>query len=397
MKRPTEPFPPVDFEHFHAHRLPQLLAAGNGRLAAATVRATPPIAFRSQAGSAYTYALSGQEVVVQPGSDEAATVVRVSDAQWSDFVNQIRSIPCLVYSGELDVERGENAHVLAWELALLALMHGRPAFDPAAALPRDDAGAPLDLRRAFTLDDSDAAVGAFLARAGFVLVRGVFDSSEVAELRRAADEVTRAARPGDRRSWWAHDDAGGQVLCRVTYANQGSARIAALSDDPRIRRLGRLLGPGAVDTPDRMDGHTVIVKNRAARDGLADLPWHVDCGMGGHALMCPILQLSLFLERADRDTGTLSVVPGSHRFATPMPTHSEEAAFNAIDIEAQAGDCSVHIGDTMHAAKTPAGPGPYRRSIVISFFQRQLLDIVGPGEAFNDVLLGRDDGHVEHI
>ena len=35
------------------------------------------------------------------------------------------------------------------------------------------------------------------------------------------------------------------------------------------------------------DGVTVLWKRPAVTEGLADLPWHRDCGMGGHALNCP--------------------------------------------------------------------------------------------------------------
>ena len=37
---------------------------------------------------------------------------------------------------------------------------------------------------------------------------------------------------------------------------------------------------------------TVIFKLPQASDGLANLPWHRDCGMGGHSVMCPILVAS---------------------------------------------------------------------------------------------------------
>jgi hypothetical protein len=397
MSASSERFPPVDFEGFHRRPLQALLAAGNGRLAACAARSAHAIAFVSESGAAYTYTVRDDAVVVEPGADDAATVVRITAAQWSDFVNELRTIPNLVYAGQLDLVRGETDHVLAWELPLLALFHGRPVFDAASARPLDASGQPLDLHASFSLDEPDERIANFLRRAGYVHVRGVLRPEEIETLRGAADDVALRAQPGDRRSWWAHDAAGEQLLCRVTYANQSSAPIAALSDDPRLQRLGGLLGPGTVDAPDRMDGHTVILKNPGARDGLSDLPWHIDCGMGGHSFLCPIVQLSVFLERADTATGTLSVIPGSHRFATPMPSPHEEAAFNAVDLVAEPGDVVVHLGDTMHAAKAPTGQGPFRRSIVMSFFQRPMLDIVAPGEALNDVLLGRNDGHVEHI
>ena len=56
---------------------------------------------------------------------------------------------------------------------------------------------------------------------------------------------------------------------------------------------------------------TVIYKNPGIREGLGDLPWHRDCGMGGHALMCPILIASVYLTPATPETGELRMLPGS--------------------------------------------------------------------------------------
>ncbi len=397
MRTISSAFPKVDFTRFHREEIPRLLGAGNGRLAAGAARSLAPLAVRVADGPAYTYLLRDGSVDVVEGDTDAQTVAVMTPRQWSDLVNQLRSVPNLVYSGELRVERGEIGHVMAWELALQALIHGRPTFTPEKARPRDDYGVALDLERVFTTESEDRELADFLRRAGFVHVRAVLDENEINELRLAADIVTEAARPGDRRSWWAHDGNDHPLLCRVTYANQSSEPIARLSRHAQLIRLGGLLGPDSVDTPDRMDGHSLIIKHPGTVDGLSDLPWHIDCGMGGHSFMCPIVQLSVFLEAANPESGTLSIIPGSHHFATPMPTAAEEQAFGAVDVEAAPGDVLVHLGDTMHAAKSPRGDGPYRRSIVMSFFQRRLLEIVDAGEAYNDVLLDDPDGQVRHI
>ena len=49
------------------------------------------------------------------------------------------------------------------------------------------------------------------------------------------------------------------------------------------------------------------------KEGLSDLPWHRDCGMGGHASMCPTINLSIFISEANEATGPLKVLPGSLR------------------------------------------------------------------------------------
>jgi ectoine hydroxylase-related dioxygenase (phytanoyl-CoA dioxygenase family) len=273
------------------------------------------------------------------------------------------------------------------------MFHGRPVLR-AGDLRLRDGDEPLDVTRTFSLADPAPAVRRYLDAAGFVVLRQVFSAGEVAELCDAVDALAAQAAPGDRRSWWARDAAGQQVLCRLTYAGLRAPRIAALDADPRVARLAAL-APGPVrSTPDRMDGHAVILKRRQIVDGLADLPWHVDCGLGGHPIMCPVLQLSLYLDPATRETGNLRMLAGSWRYAKRVPLPDEEAALPVASVVAAPGDCTLHYGDTMHAAPPPSGDGPCRRSIVMSFYPERLCDLVGPGQAFNDVLLARDDGHV---
>ena len=64
---------------------------------------------------------------------------------------------------------------------------------------------------------------------------------------------------------------------------------------------------------------SVIIKNPDMTEGLSDLPWHRDCGMGGHAVTCPVLICSLFIAPATPETGELRVLPGSWKGARPRP------------------------------------------------------------------------------
>lgn len=117
--------------------------------------------------------------------------------------------------------------------------------------------------------------------------------------------------------------------------------------------------------------------------------------MGGHPTLCPVLQISVLLDAASPDTGTLKFLAGSHRFVTRVP--GDEHALPIVTVEAAPGDCVLHLSDTMHAAPPPRGAARYRRSLVASFYRPSVLDVVPPGKAFNDVLLSRDDGHVEDL
>ena len=140
-----------------------------------------------------------------------------------------------------------------------ALFSGRPIFDPF----RDRAGAPLDLHRRFTLDDADEELRHFLDQTGYLLVERVFARDELARITAAADRVRATARPGDARSWWAKRTDGAPVLCRLIYLGLVAPEIAALSDDPRLRRLAGLVGEPLRPTLDRCDGHSLVMSMRA--------------------------------------------------------------------------------------------------------------------------------------
>ena len=121
------------------------------------------------------------------------------------------------------------------------------------------------------------------------------------------------ARPDDRKSWWTTVD-GREVCNRVNYLNETSARIAALGADPRFLAIAALGGPELRDAHDRFDGNGVVIKVPGSSGGLADLPWHRDCGMGGHPVKCPMLNVGIQLDAATAASGQLRddswVTPG---------------------------------------------------------------------------------------
>ena len=93
-------------------------------------------------------------------------------------------------------------------------------------------------------------------------------------------------------------------------------------------------------------------------EGLGDLPWHRDCGMGGHALMCPTLIASVFLTPSTPETGELRMLPGSwQRGCGPMDARDPRAP-RGVSFAAAPGDVSLHYGDTMHAAPPPTPRRP---------------------------------------
>ena len=245
-------FGPIDFDEFHTVELPERLAAGKGKLAAAHLERCRPIAFRLDDGRAYTYAPTADGIEVSPGEENAQTVVELTQSDWCDFVWELKTCFALLYADLLKVPTGSFGQLSRWEPALRAAFDGQPVYDYNDPPPVvDAAGQALDLSTSFTLADSDDVIVDFLRRAGFIHLRGVFSALEVEAMRAEVEAAVARARPDDRHSWWTTVD-GEEVCNRVNYLNEQSAVIAGLSGDSRLERIGALGGPELRDSADRL-------------------------------------------------------------------------------------------------------------------------------------------------
>jgi hypothetical protein len=391
-------FGPIDFDRFHREQLPGLLEI-RGRVFSDTDAAVVrPLGFRLDDGRAYTYVPSGRSFDIEEGVERAHTVVDLGEEPWRTFVWELRSSFALLYAEELEMTRGKFAQLARWEAPLRVAFDGQTMYDidrPSPVLDAD--GGPLDCRRSFTLDEPHAERADFLARAGFVHLRGVLDADEVGALRAEVSTAVGKARPDDRRSWWT-TVAGREVCNRVNYLNEGSPLIADLGADDRFLRIAALGGADLHDAHDRLDGNTVVIKVPGAEGGLADLPWHRDCGMGGHPVKCPMLNVGVQLDPATAETGRLLMVPGSHRGTSRLPGPREIPGLPVVAISTEPGDVTVHFGHTLHAAPAPTDVGASgRRAIYLTFVPPAIFEMVGPGEGYNDVLFTRGDGRVQHV
>ena len=330
-------------------------------------------------------------VTVTDGVDATALVVSMDAGAFADLLSEEHSVFGLLYGGRLVVERGEFDHFAAWEPALQALLYDRPVFDASCAVPDD-----VDVTRVWTLDDDETEMRAMLDRAGFLHLRGVFTPDEVAQLSAEADRLRDEARPGDRTSWWATLDDGTEVCCRVTYMADRSEAYAALAHDPRLARLAALSGLDLRVAPDRNDGVSVVIKNPGAVSGLSDLPWHRDCGLGGHPNMCPGILVGVNLDRADAEHGQLWFLPGSHRHGGPVGD-PVIGGHRVVAIDCEPGDVTVHHQHALHAAPAPtASTGLGRRAVYVGFEREDLFHAMASGRAYNDVIYAAD-GSVRNV
>ncbi len=392
-----ERFGAIDFDWFHREELPSLLEQRAVVFSDTDAGVVRPLGFQLSDGRAYTYVPEGKTFSVRPGTDAAPTVVELSLDAWCAFVWELKTCFALLYADELTVLRGGFGQMARWEPPLRVAFSDQALFDiDHPARMKDETGREVDLTKTFTLGDDATEIREYLHRVGFVHLRAVLDPAEVEGLKSDVGDALGRARPDDRKSWWTTVD-GREVCNRVNYLNDGSPRIAALGADPRFLDIAALGGADLRDALDRLDGNSVVIKVPGSEGGLADLPWHRDCGMGGHPVKCPLLNVGIQLHAATADTGQLQMIPGSHQGTSRLPSAREAARHPVVPLTTEPGDVTVHFGHTLHAAPPPGDPHAAGRwALYLSFVPPLTFDMVGPGQGYNDVLFTRSEGHVQH-
>jgi len=385
---------PLEFDHFHRDVLPARLGAGNGALAVDDARKIGSLAIRTPAG-AFTYVPAGDTIEIVAGDDDAKTVIVLDDESWHGLAGDLDTPPGLLYGGRVETVRGNPLRFVRWEPALRAMYHGRPVYDAARV---DLHG--IDPTATFAMSDVNTQpdmVRDFLDTCGYLVVRQVFTAGEIVGFLDDADVVSDEAREGDKMSWWGRDRHGQTVLCRVLRAGS-RPRLRALHDDPRVLAIADV-APVPVSSKRKTDddGVTVLWKRPDVTEGLADLPWHRDCGMGGHALNCPGFVMTICLTDGSAAAGELRALPGSHHMTHPTIDGTEADAPRGVSFAVSAGDVSFHYSDVLHASMPPTGgQGRYRISVLLGFSPEGAGHHRGERH-YNDVLLSRDDGLVPHL
>ncbi len=300
-------------------------------------------------GRAVTLAARGGVVVATPGVDDAGVVADLADDALSDLVTDRQSTMGLAMTSRVRLTAGNMNDWIGWEPVLRALFDGRRVHEPGDVTLSGLDGEPLDVGRSFTLDDDREEIAHFLTEAGFLHIRGVFDEPEMATIAADIDEWIGRATPDDDESWWAEDAAGATRAVRVLFFHEKSVALRGLVEDERFTWLGGLTGDGH-----RHDGGAEgLVKPLGIVKGLSDLPWHKDCGQGMHSYMCNSLTCGISVTGADRVSGALGVIPGSHRANTMATGRDPALDLQPIVLETRTGDITVHCSDTLHRAHPP--------------------------------------------
>ncbi|MBB3047037.1 ectoine hydroxylase-related dioxygenase (phytanoyl-CoA dioxygenase family) [Litorivivens lipolytica] len=357
--------------------------------------ALPPLTLRCADDCAFSFRYDGQQLTITPATDNNGISIDAKD--WLGLSDDMEAVPPLIYGDRLRSAPGELNTLLAWEPALRAIYRGLPVYDPLAPDLIDEAGHEHDPARTYGLNDSPTTRRRALNTLGYLVVHDVFNDEEQERFRHYAQQLKAAAREDDKHSWWGKNSQGDSVLCRTL--NGGDIdELAGLYQDSRITQLAALMPEGLKGAnPREQDGVTVIYKNPDMSEGLSDLPWHRDCGMGGHAIMCPTVIISIYLYDATDEAGALRFLPGSHKASFGFLDAGDRNAPRGVRADARAGSVTLHYGDVMHAAPEPQGHCEHYRQSILLTYQPEYRHHRGDRH-YNDILFNeREDGQVPNM
>ena len=300
-------------------------------------------------GRTITIETAGDALRLRNGLTGSGVVSVLDSDALSDLVQDVVSTMGLTMTSRVKIIQGDITDWIHWEPILRALFDGRKVYEPGDVTLVDLAGKPLELTRSFTLDDDRSEMANFLEQAGFLLLRQIFSEPEMAALGADIDCWMNRASPDDGESWWATDSSGTSHAVRVLSFHDKSELVRQLVADARFSWIGDLTGDGHV-TNGSAEG---LVKPLGIVRGLSDLPWHKDCGQGGHSYACNGLTCGISVTGADRMSGALGVVPGSHRANTTASGRDGCRDLEPLVLETFPGDVTVHCSDTLHRAHPP--------------------------------------------
>lgn len=323
----------------------------NGELAARGRRykELPSLAFDVE-GRTVTLVDRDGALAPEEGDAHADAVAVLDAAALSDLVQDRKSAMGLAMNAQVKMRSGRLETWIGWEPVFRALFDARPVHEAGAVELRDREGGPLDLSRSFTLDDDRAEISHFLHEAGFLHVENVFTDAEMTAVATDLDAALALCKPDDGGSWWATDREGGDHPVRVLWFHEQSDALRKLLSDDRLQWIAGLTG----DAHDgRKMGAEGLIKPIGIAKGLSDLPWHKDCGQGMHAYMCSGMTVGISVTGADKDSGALGVVPGSHRANCQSSGMDASLDLQPVKLETKTGDLTVHCSDTLHRAHPP--------------------------------------------
>jgi hypothetical protein len=341
----------VDTREFFTDQLPELIATRHEyAMAGARELNVAPFTFVTPGGE-WTLGIQGDRIVVD-ARDDGAAVVRLTDEDVADIVNDLKTPMTFLTGGRLEMVRGNLGNFLDWWVVLRSLIDARPVHTRGDVDFRDRDGDPLDLHRSFGPADDDADIAHFLGEAGFLHLRGWFDPEQMAGISADMDDAQPTYTRDDGNSWWARTADGADHCVRMLSFQEHSETTRALLASDRYHRIGRLT---ADDYRMRENGNQIeaLVKPIGVVEGISDVPWHKDCSLGMHSFRCCGLTVGISVTGADARSGQLRVVAGSHRALVQPAFVRSESDLPVVDLPTSTGDVTVHCSCTLHMSQPP--------------------------------------------
>lgn len=354
----------------------------HGELAARGVeyKQLPPLSFDVEGRVASLVDRNGR-LELEEGTLPGAVMASLNEGALSDLVQDWTTTMGLAMKSRARLTQGEFGDWVGWEPILRALFDGRPVHEAGAIDFKDRDERPLEIDRSFRLDDDHEEIAHFLSQAGYLHIQDVFSPEEMAAVSTDLDDALLRARPEDGASWWAGNAEGDQQAVRILFFQEQSEALRTLLADERLQWLGGLTGDRyrSVSTGAPLEAEG-LVKPLDIKTGLSDLPWHKDCGQGGHSYRCSGLTVGISVTGADAQSGALGVVPGSHRANVQTSGKDDSLDMSSLKLTTRTGDLTVHCSDTLHRAHKPTSQP---RQVVYTSFQLDLK----PGDTVEEVSL----------
>ncbi len=345
---------PVDPQTFFSTELPAALERSREQVEpGAALLGLRPFTLET-GGEVWSLLWEGGTVRVRPGPVVGGARVRLATEELTGLVHDQCTPMTFFTGGTLDMPSGGLPDFLDWWVVLRGALDGRRLHTPGAVTFADRNGGPLDLQRAFRLDDSAEEMSHFLHEAGYLHLAEFFSEKEMAQVDIDMDHAMPCYREDDQRSWWATTVDGTRRVVRMQGFDERSAAAADLLRDERLQRIGALSGDGHVHTG--LEGNRVeaLVKPIGVVEGISDVPWHKDCSLGRHSYECCSLTVGISVTGADRRSGQLRVVAGSHRaLIWPALLQRGRHDLPEIDLPTRTGDVTLHLSCTLHMSQPP--------------------------------------------
>lgn len=391
-----------DFDDFHRRELPHRLQSGVNEQVAWDVKGAPPFAIALADGRGYSYAVDDGAVRIVPGILESAPcVIEVEERAWQNYVHEFRTPSSLVLAQAVRFLRGGMEEWRVWAPAIQCMYSGREIFDPSKPL-LDTHGAPLDLHRKFSLADDHEEMSHFLRTAGYLVVRGAMEHRRQ-EIAKEIEQVRAQAREGEIFSWWTDNLTSGERFpYRLMFISERSELIRTLmEDDPTIAALVALAKRELVPLHDRGQGAMTVLKPFGVGSKLApsiagNLGWHTDCGLGGCPITCPSVNIGIHLDAAGPQSSRLWALAGTHGRSVHHATSTSIDWPNAVPLDTDPGDVTIHYSCALHAGPPPTGP-EQRRTLYLPFYGPETLRLLGRFQSFEQVLPGYGSGDIPSL